>query len=172
MKELRVHHKRRPTRTLVDDADYDELAKHRWILSGHGYAVTFLPGVGRRGRGVKGAGRYETLHRLLLELQPGDGLVIDHINGDKLDNQRANLHVGTQSENLQNRPYGYGRSRYRGVGWDESRQKWIASAKLPGMRSSKFLGRFDDEEEAARVVAAYRAEHMPHSQEGRAANAS
>lgn len=156
---------------LVDAGDYERLSRFVWRLANNGYIETFVPGLGRRGRGRKGPGYYEKMHRMVAGLVRGDGVVVDHIHGNKLDNRRAELHIGTQGDNVQNRSGGYGRSKHRGVGWDASRGKWVASAKLPGMRSSKFLGRYADEEEAARVSAAFREQHMECSTEARSSRA-
>lgn len=154
----------------VDEQDRDRIAAHTWRLTPRGYVTTFVRGIGRQGRGRKGPGHYETMHRMVLGLMRGDGIVVDHVSGDKLDNRRANLFVGTQSDNQQNRAYGYGTSSHRGVGWDASRRKWIAYGKLPG-KPTTFLGRFDDERQAARVAAAFREQHMAQSREARSSRA-
>lgn len=43
------------------------------------------------------------LHRAIME--PPTGMVVDHINGDTLDNRRANLRICTQGQNLRNSYY-------------------------------------------------------------------
>lgn len=41
------------------------------------------------------------MHRLILDAKPGE--IVDHINGDRLDNRRVNLHVASSGQNSQNR---------------------------------------------------------------------
>jgi hypothetical protein len=99
------------------------------------------------------------LHRLIMGLDFGDKMVVDHINGDQLDNRKANLRLLTRGQNIQNRHKSQGASKYRGVCWDKSRQKWKATVTLN--YKAHQLGRFDTEEEAAAVALAFRREHMP-----------
>ena len=122
---------------LVDAADVPLLAGYRWALSG-GYARA------HRGDAVL------WMHRLLC---PSDGLV-DHINGDKLDNRRANLRPATARQNVANsRSKVRGSSRHRGVSllrWPTKqgeRTAWRADAS-PG-RHQIYLGMFGSEDEAA-----------------------
>jgi hypothetical protein len=79
---------------LVDDADFDRLSAYQWFLSGTGYAVGFLPGDG-------GKFRLEYMHRLIM--QAAEGQLVDHINGDSLDNRQTNLRFVTPRQNLQNK---------------------------------------------------------------------
>lgn len=54
------------------------------------------------------------MHRFILGA--GDGVEVDHINGDGLDNRRSNLRLATHSQNQANRGKTHGRlSRYKGV---------------------------------------------------------
>ena len=39
------------------------------------------------------------MHRLLMGMKKGDGLEVDHLDGNGLNNQRKNLEVVTRSEN-------------------------------------------------------------------------
>lgn len=143
---------------LIDDEDA-VLAQYRWSLDSKGYAARTLPrGVGER--------RRELLHRVVLGLSPGDGLECDHVNGNRLNCCRSNLRVVTRHQNMQNFPSQRGSiSRYRGVTWDMNRGKWIAQACIN--RKKFFLGRFDDEEEAARVAQDFRVANMTHTNEDR-----
>jgi hypothetical protein len=83
------------------------LGNRRLSFTSHGYVV-----VGRERPGT----RQEYLHRLLM--RPGRGLTVDHINGDRLDNRRANLRVCTMQQNSWNTPAQTSKqksSRYKGV---------------------------------------------------------
>jgi hypothetical protein len=143
---------------LVDAADYEWLSQWHWSLDRGGYA--------KRGESRAGKKRIVYLHRAVLGLEQGDGLEGDHVNGNRLDCRRSNLRVTTPRQNRQNRSKLAGASsRYRGVSWHKPRRKWVAYAKLNGRKHH--LGLFADEHEAAAVAAAFRAEHMPFSEEAR-----
>lgn len=128
---------------IFDPEDFEEVApQSNWSLMGGGYPsfTRYLPG----GKGEE----RETvrLHDLIL---PGHPLV-DHENGDKLDNRRRNLRPATTEQNNANRASVEGSSsRFKGVTWDKSRGKWLAAITTKGRSST--LGRFDNEEKAARV---------------------
>jgi hypothetical protein len=87
----------------------------------------------------------------VLKWTPRPGFVVDHINGDPLDNRKSNLRVCTQAENLRNRrkrakPTS---SKFKGVSRHTiSRQKpWLAKIKSDG--KTIYLGTFETEEQAA-----------------------
>lgn len=93
------------------------------------------------------------LHRFIAEAIVGRRLkkseVVDHINGDGLDNRRENLRVCSQALNSMNRR-SVGAVDYRGVYYDKHAGKYMARIKSPtGERV--FLGRFDDPKDAARA---------------------
>mgnify|MGYP001070438704 CR=1 FL=1 len=74
-------------------------------------------------------------------------LVIDHIDGDKLNNNLSNLREVSPRENRTNYTNRIKTtSKYTGVCWDKSRRKWIASIKVNGKQ--KNLGRFKKEKDA------------------------
>lgn len=92
----------------------------------------------------------EYLHRVIA-VRMGhalDGLTVDHINGDTLDNRRCNLRVVPQAVNSRN--LGGRRanntSGIQGVRWIESRQRWNAQIKTD--YRAKNLGNFKTKEEA------------------------
>lgn len=73
--------------------------------------------------------------------------VIDHIDGDTLNNLRANLRICSRSQNGANRSKPKeSTSKYMGVSWDKQYSRWVAQITKNG-RVSK-IGRFDVEEEA------------------------
>jgi hypothetical protein len=104
------------------------------------------------------------LHHEVLGTRPERGVHLDHRNGNKLDNRYENLRLATVSQNLQNRPIRTKRGTYRGVTWKADQGpngKWCARAMIN--YKAYHIGYFEDEEEAARAVIAWRAEHMTHS---------
>jgi hypothetical protein len=157
---------------LIDDQDWELAAPFTW-RSNRGYATTAIPHPEGGLIPIKAKPGYWRkrqsallLSRLIMGLEYGDPREVDHDNHDTLDNRRSNLIVVTQAENHQNRLSLPGSSsRYRGVCWDITKSKWHASVRLNGKKYN--LGLFTSEEEAARVAAEWRAEHMPHSTEAR-----
>jgi len=149
----------------VDSRDVDHMSKFRWSLHNRGYAIT-------------GGGNSKVLmHRMILGLanKPGQGrgsgaqhLQADHINGDKLDNRRANLRVVTNQENHQNRQTSVGRtSKYRGVYRHGNTGKWHAKVKTGG--KTHWAGYYDSELEAAVAAWQLRRVLLPMSVEERPA---
>jgi hypothetical protein len=95
--------------TLVSAADFDRVATHRWQAaqsdSGKRREV-------RRNRGPKK--KTLLLHRVILDAP--DGVLVDHINGNPLDNRRENLRLCSRSENSRNqRKLRETASKYKGV---------------------------------------------------------
>lgn len=121
--------------TMTDVRDKELLEQRAWTLS-DGYAVA--------------AGAVK-LHRLIIGASPGQ--IVDHINGDRLDNRRANLRFCTWGQNLQNkRKTGRGRaplSPYKGVTYFSAQNKW--AARITSDRKRVFLGYFDNDEDAAKA---------------------
>lgn len=125
---------------LVDDEDFETLSCHKWCADKKGrtwYAV-------RR----PGPGRANVLMHSAIAGTPA-GMTTDHIDGDGLNNTRANLRVCTKGQNRQNQTRKIERctSRFRGAHWDPVNRKWISSIRVCGIK--KYLGRFSTEFEAA-----------------------
>lgn len=96
------------------------------------------------------------LHVMLMS-RP-DGMTVDHINGNSLDNRRENLRVVSPRDNCKNnRGNPDSTSRFVGVWWHRRNHKWIAEIKDHDCRKL-YLGSFLEEEDAAliRDAAAYR----------------
>lgn len=145
-------------KALVDERDYAEVRDYRWHRGSHGYAATSLQ---------DGEERDEVLmHRLLVGVEKGDPRLVDHINGNKIDNRRKNLRVLlSKAHNAQNQKKRSDAiySQHRGVGMDPRSGKWRARVRVGGVE--KYLGTFDTEDEAARAAREARAKLMPFSKE-------
>lgn len=117
---------------VVDGRDADVLSRTWWW----------------HGRYVKGKGTY--LHRAVIEKHMGDippGMVIDHIDGDSLNNRLGNLRVCRQAENLRNNKGRLtARSKFKGV-YPTASGRWSAQFTYSGTRVC--LGTFNTEAEAA-----------------------
>jgi hypothetical protein len=71
------------------------------------------------------------MHHVLLNVP--DGMVVDHINGDSLDNRLCNLRLCTQADNMRNlRRKMLPISGIRGVYWSKRQQKYQSSIKIAG----------------------------------------
>lgn len=66
--------------------------------------------------------------------------MIDHINGNKIDNRIENLRAVTNQQNM------FNIKNVKGYNYDKLRNKWMSKIKLN--YKTIFLGRFDTEEEA------------------------
>jgi hypothetical protein len=75
----------------------------------------------------------------------GYKLVVDHINGDKLDNRLENLQVVSQRANV-SKSNKLKTSKYIGVSWCKSAKKWTTKIQINSKK--KHLGYFTNEEEA------------------------
>jgi transcription initiation factor TFIID subunit TAF12 len=73
-------------------------------------------------------------------------MVVDHINGNGLDNRKENLRFVTRRQNMQNRHIITNSSKYPGVSWHDSNQKWQARIRIGD--KEKYLGVFATEKAA------------------------
>lgn len=123
---------------IFDKDDYDVLSKYTWS-NRKGYAVS--------GERVNGKRRNVILHRLLLGLSDGDGLEVDHINGNPGDNRKSNLRAVKHIDNMKNRKLSSrNKSGYAGV---RHVDRWVASINADG--KSIFLGIFDNKDDAVKA---------------------
>lgn len=127
---------------LVDDDDFAVLSKRKWTYSPLGYAYTCTM------KNYKKTTHY--LHRVIMEADKGQ--IVDHINGNGLDNRRSNLRIGTQRQNLANiKMSPKNTSGYKGV--IKGRKKWIAQIyfRINGKRNNIYIGAFDNPIDAAKA---------------------
>jgi hypothetical protein len=113
---------------IVDDEDYDYINQWSWNYSPSrhrrtGYAV----------RGMTVDGKYKNIKMHREVLRPADNMEVDHVDGNGLDNRRANLREATRSQNQQSK----GKPRnnttgYKGIYYSENKGKWRAQIGYGG----------------------------------------
>lgn len=123
---------------LVDDEDYKFLNSKKWFLSGV-YA--------RTGYKIKGKSIKKPMHYYLIDIPKG--YVVDHIDRNGLNYQKENLRAITHHQNLMNRNFKGGTSKYKGVSLIRKTGKWTATIKFN--YKTYHLGNYDDEKDAARA---------------------
>lgn len=128
---------------LVDDSDFEWLNQYKWHIC-NGYASRYGKG-GRKNR------KRIYMHQILMPTE--DGMEVDHINRNRLDNQRHNLRTCTRAQNHMNmfkmRPKTT--SRYKGVSRRKCNNKKIWQVFIKFNGKSRYVGIFAIEEDAARA---------------------
>ncbi len=139
---------------LIDADDADRVASRTWRRRLHKHS----PGRVYVQCSIRLNGRKytESLHRFVMGCSVGDGKLVDHRNGDPLDNRKSNLRITDARGNSTN----VTRSKlqklggYKGVSWNPRAKKWQASicggeVKANGKRRQLYLGVFADPVAAA-----------------------
>jgi hypothetical protein len=118
---------------LVSSQDFDLLSRHVWYLS-NGYPATSIGNTSIYAHKIiLGSGRLE---------------IIDHMNGNKLDNRIGNLRIVTAQQNSFNsRIKSTNTSGYKGV--SKSGNKWRSYIVKDGKQT--YLGMFNNPHDAARM---------------------
>lgn len=126
--------------TLIDEADFDLVKELSW------HASREPGGIYAKARKPRGGDAYFKLHRFIMGEPPG--ALVDHINGNTLDNRRANLRPCSNAQNLQNTAQrSDSRSPYKGV----ERRGNVWRARIREGSAYRSLGHFKTSEEAALV---------------------
>lgn len=124
---------------LIDEQD-EELVLGRswyWVASkGARYAKT---------------GKNERMHRIILGIKESD-VIVDHINGDGLDNRRSNLRLISSAENVKNRQRSRAGYKYPGVYPEKG--LWVACVTNNYKKTR--IGYFETEDEAGDAVNKFR----------------
>lgn len=82
----------------------------------------------------EGARKRVSMHRLILNADSDS--VIDHINGNGLDNRRSNLRIATRQQNSFNQRGTSTKSPYKGTFFEKSSGLWRASICVNGKKIS------------------------------------
>ena len=122
----------------VSVEDYESLKNYKWYLR-LGYAVRNFRKDERAETGLTET----TMHRQVMRAPKEK--VVDHKNGDRLDNQRFNLRYCTHNQNTKGQHVVRGVSQYKGV--FKNRDKWRAAIRVNGKTMN--LGTYTKESSAA-----------------------
>jgi HNH endonuclease len=136
--------------TIVSIEDADKANTYSWIAT-----INVMGGYYAMRRTETGGSIY--LHRYLLDAP--DGMVVDHINHNTLDNRRQNLRICTNQENNENRNGAYTTSKtgIRGVSVHKCRPSnglmYTFRCHCVNCKASKFFPYTEEGLEAARLFA-------------------
>lgn len=125
---------------LIDDEDFERVSVCSWYLGTSGKYVVGRPG----GKNTK----LIYLHRFLMNHPRSK--IIDHKDGNKLNNQISNLRFCSIAQNGANsKKRKKTTSKFKGVSWNGPRNKWRA---VIGFKNKYiYLGRFEKEIDAAKA---------------------
>lgn len=120
-------------RAMIDLEYVDVVKDYKWYSKSEGYVCNSKIGY---------------LHQFIMN--PSEGMVVDHINRNPLDNRRENLRICTQHENTMNKSIRCSNtSGVSGVNWSKQNNKWLARIQVDGKHI--YLGYYNTLEEAAEV---------------------
>lgn len=117
---------------LVDPEDFDRINLRKWHKNNHGYAVS------------RDGDKRIRMHNAVMGV-----LIVDHINGNKLDNRRSNLRKVSNMQNSWNQKIrSTNTSGYKGVSFNRQVRKYVATIRA-GTVDKVYLGLYEDPQEAA-----------------------
>lgn len=121
----------------VDLHDVPLVAPYTWCAARSSHLVYALSDQGIPGK------KAVRMHRLIMDAP--DGIEVDHVDGDALNNRRGNLRLATRAQNAQNcrRPKN-NTSGYKGVYLHKASGKWLA--QISANRKRVYVGCFDTAE--------------------------
>jgi len=126
---------------IIDDDDYDKVKKYKWhvgVIKKNVYAQHCY----RDGKTV----RKLPMQYVILGKAP-KGMIIDHVNGNGLDNRKDNLRFVTHRQNTSNLHMNK-KSPHPGVSWNSKENRWVVKPLING--KIKRLGTFSSEIDAAK----------------------
>ncbi len=126
-----------------DLEDYDKIKDYCWRIDKNGYVVTSV-----YNEKTNRFNKLLRLHRFLMKCP--NGFVVDHINGNKLDNRKENLRICTQSDNTKNHILlSNNTTGVSGVRWNKTNKNWRV---FIGNKSIGSFKNFDDAVKARKAA--------------------
>lgn len=121
--------------TYIDENDYEKISKYSWWLSNN-----YIHGSVNN--------KKVRLSRFILNYTGND--VVDHINGNTLDNRKQNLRIITRKQNSMNKKSRVNStSKYLGISYYKRINKWVSEIRIDGKKIC--IGQFINEIDAAKA---------------------
>lgn len=134
---------------LVDDEDFEYLSQWKWCAVKHRNNYYAKRNSGKTNKNIY-------MHRVIMKANNKE--LVDHKNHNTLDNQKYNLRICNNAQNIYNQlKQKNTSSKYKGVSWDKINKKWAVVITPSGRQFH--LGRFKDEVIAAKIYD-YRAKEV------------
>lgn len=123
---------------FVDKRDWELHSGLSWYISNDGNSDYLKANKGKTS---------VSFHNLIIE--PLDGFVVDHVDGNTLNNLRGNLRSCTPSQNQANQKKQIRKktSKFKGVYYSKIKNKWIA--QIGFKKKHIHIGNYDSEKDAA-----------------------
>lgn len=121
---------------IIDDDDYEKISEYRWTAWRHRNTIYAVSGGGM----IK-------IHRVILGVDYRN-VFVDHIDGNGLNNQKTNLRLCTNKENIRNSKIQTNNTTgFKGVSYHKQTGKYRARIKVSG--KEVHIGLYDTSMEAA-----------------------
>jgi hypothetical protein len=131
-------------KVLVDDEDFEKISRYKWRVS---HNVERNQIYVTRSYHADGKTHLLGLHRFIMNCVEGDGVHVDHINHNTLDNRKSNLRKVDNQRNCFNRSRTSSSTGYKGVWYREDTGSYRAMVRTEGKRYN--CGQYTTPEEAA-----------------------
>lgn len=128
----------------IDSEDFEKVSSFHWFTVKYKNYCKVRAEVWKNGN-KKGI----TMSRLILNCPKG--MVVDHINGDALDNRKSNLRICTHAENMKNRKIlsKNNKTGYKGVSWNSFAKQWQVGISFNGKHMT--IGYSKNKDDAAKM---------------------
>ena len=124
---------------IIDAEDYPKIMKHRWHAQKHRNTFYATTNIQMNGGSLR-------MHQILIPYDTS--YMVDHANGNGLDNRKSNLRQATAAQNGWNRGKQINNtSGFKGVCLHKASKKWAAEITLNGKQTH--LGLFETPQEAS-----------------------
>jgi len=132
---------------LIDEEDWGKVKDYRWRIDKPSTRPRYGPYVIGYNKELK---KEAKLHRLIMDAPRG--ALVDHVDGDGLNNTKQNLRLCTHKENQRNKKANYNNpTGFKGVRAYKNKYQARLSYKTNGQSGEYSLGMYDTPEEAARA---------------------